>query len=267
MRTELVRLVPEFASGQLGLNSCEVKRLRFRESQGCWSGIYLLTIEGLPPTAQSGQDEAPVGAQVVPVHGTLIPPGLAEPAHGVNDLPFGAEGWCCYLPALRLALHTQPADSELAALPQLTKPEAARRLLEASIRAGAPHYDDLRIAACTPKVMRYKPGSRCTILYHLAYPPALAQGQAWPAVVVAKTHHGAKGQNAYAGMQALWNSPLGTSRTVTIAKPPRVWPSCTNVASAMVRRSTGRMNWRKSMKGAPGWLCPCPNLATWPRIC
>jgi hypothetical protein len=220
VRTGLLRLVPEFASGRLVLSSCEVKRLRFRESQGCWSGMYLLTIEGLPQASQSGQqDEEQVLQQVVPVHGTLIPPGLREPAHGVNDVPFGAEQWRCYLPELHLELRTQPPDSELAALPQLTDPEAARSLLETSIRAGAPHYDDLRIESCTPKVMRYKPGSRCTILYHLAYPPALAQGHNWPAVVVAKTHHGAKGQNAYAGMQALWNSPLGTSHTVAIAEP------------------------------------------------
>ena len=208
--------MPEFASGQLVLRSCAVKRLRFRESQGCWSGIYLLTIEGLPSASPSGQ---PVETQVVPIHGTVLPPGLAEPVYGVNEAPFGAAEWRCYLPDLRLALRTQPPDSELAALPQLTDPEAARRLLEASIRTGAPHYDDLRIESCTPKVMRYKPGSRCTILYQLAYPPALAAGRNWPAVVVAKTHHGAKGQNAYAGMQALWNSPLGASRTVAIAEP------------------------------------------------
>ncbi|CAN5646441.1 hypothetical protein BH10CHL1_BH10CHL1_40670 [soil metagenome] len=235
MRTQLLRLVPEFASGQLVLNHCEVKRLRFRESQGCWSGIYLLTIEGLSQTAQSGRDEGKVLAQVVPIHGTLMPPGLPEPVYAANQVPFGAEKWRCYLPELRLALCTQPPDSELAALPQLTDPEAARSLLEASIRAGAPHYDDLHIESCTPQVMRYKPGSRCTILYHLAYPSALAEGRQWPAVVVAKTHHGAKGQNAYVGMQALWNSPLGASRTVAIAEPLAYLPDLKVLVQGPIR--------------------------------
>ena len=40
-----------------------------------------------------------------------------------------------------------------------------------------------------------------------------------PHVVVAKTYHGDKGQNAYAGMRALWRSPLGHSSTVRIAEP------------------------------------------------
>src|SRR5205085_483502 len=54
VRTGLLRQVPEFATGQLVLDGCEVKRLRFRESQGSWSGIYLLTIAGLPLALQDG---------------------------------------------------------------------------------------------------------------------------------------------------------------------------------------------------------------------
>jgi hypothetical protein len=41
----------------------------------------------------------------------------------------------------------------------------------------------------------------------------------WPELVVAKTYRKEKGQNAYESMQALWNSPLGSSKTVTIAEP------------------------------------------------
>src|SRR5690606_41329562 len=57
------------------------------------------------------------------------------------------------------------------------------------------------------------------LLYHLEYPPEAAQERGWPAVVVAKTYRGDKGQNAYDAMRALWRSPLGTSPTVRIAEP------------------------------------------------
>jgi aminoglycoside phosphotransferase (APT) family kinase protein len=67
--------------------------------------------------------------------------------------------------------------------------------------------------------MRYKPGSRCTILYQLEYAAEAATHHNVPQAVVAKTHHGDKGKHAYAVMRDLWNSPLSTSREVTIAEP------------------------------------------------
>jgi aminoglycoside phosphotransferase (APT) family kinase protein len=68
-------------------------------------------------------------------------------------------------------------------------------------------------------VVRYKPGSRCTILYDLHYPTELASDYSWPALVAVKTYKGSKGKNAYAGMRALWDSPLGNSDAVMIAEP------------------------------------------------
>ena len=101
----LSRQVPEFVSGQLVLSSCEVKRLRLRESQGCWSGTDPLTVE---EQAQR---------QVVAVLATVIPPGLMEPAYGTNGELFGTGQWRCYLPDLRLELRIQPPDTKLVALP------------------------------------------------------------------------------------------------------------------------------------------------------
>jgi Ser/Thr protein kinase RdoA (MazF antagonist) len=56
------------------------------------------------------------------------------------------------------------------------------------------------------------------VLYRLEFPPEY-EGRGWPNPVVAKTHHGAKGRNAYEGMRALWNSNLRTGSAVTIAEP------------------------------------------------
>jgi hypothetical protein len=122
------------------------------------------------------------------------------------------------VPELRFEFRTEPPDSGLTSLPALTDPEKARALLERGIRASSPDYAALRIETCRPQVMRYKPGSRCTVLYHLTYPPE-ASGRGWPNPVVAKTHHGPKGRNAHESMAALWNSPLRLSRNVTVAEP------------------------------------------------
>src|SRR5438876_9651914 len=104
-------------------------------------------------------------------------------------------------------------------LPSLTDPEQARALLEQSIRSGSGAYADIRIAAAIPRVVRYKANSRCTILYHLDYPADLPTACHWPDLVVAKSYHGDKGQNAYAAMGALWDSPLATSDTASLAAP------------------------------------------------
>lgn len=94
----------------------------------------------------------------------------------------------------------QPEEAGLPALAQLTDAEAARTLLERSIHAGSTAYPQFRLHGCRPQIMRYKPGSRCTILYHLAYG---ANAEPGPPLVVAKTYHRFQGANAYQGMRAL----------------------------------------------------------------
>jgi hypothetical protein len=110
------------------------------------------------------------------------------------------------VPELDLLLETLPAAAALPALPILTDAEQARTLLERSIRAGGPAYQDIRMRSCAPNVVRYKPGSRCTILYGLEYPDGGAAQRNSPDLVVAKTYRGDKGCNAYEGMRALWEA-------------------------------------------------------------
>lgn len=221
----LVQQVPDFANGRLIIEHCEVKRLRLRDDKGSWTGTYLFTISGLQGTQP----------QVVPILGILSPPGAAKAPTANGSVPFASTQWRCYLPELYLELRAQPPDTELAILPQLTDPEQARVLLEESIRSGSPNYHDLQIASCTPRVMRYKPGSRCTILYRLTYSPDLPGHAAWPTVVVAKTHKGDKGKIAYEGMKALWESPLQKSSTVTIAEPLAYVPDLSLLVQGPIR--------------------------------
>lgn len=206
----LASCVPAFVAGELKLRGCKVKRLILKDTSGRWAGSYQLTVE----QPQSGQ------RQTVALRGTLTAPGRARPAgdDGAASAAFGAPDWRCYLPQLGLDMQTEPPETALAAMPQLTDPEQARALLEESIRAGSPAYRDLRLRACTPHVISYKPGSRCTIRYHLEYPDELAD-RGWPMTVIAKTYRGKKGQNAYDGMLALWRSSLSQGDIVTIAEP------------------------------------------------
>jgi hypothetical protein len=164
----------------------------------------------------------PDGAeQAVHLAGTILPPGHGEPESTTpsGDRP-GNDGWRCWLPELRLQLVSKTEQDEaLPALGLLTDPERAGSLLETAIRVGAPAYRNLQILAATPKVMRYSPGSRCTVLYRLAL-PAQPQAATWPDMVVAKTYHRSdKGRIAWEGMRALWRSPLAGSGAVAIAEP------------------------------------------------
>jgi hypothetical protein len=207
VRAALERHTPEFASGALEIRDLAVKRMRLKKGQDGWTGQYEVTA-GAP------------GAEphAVMLFARLIPPGLPEPKFTGASGAFGDPAWRCYLPELRLELQAQPADPALPALPLLTDPAEARVLLERGIRACSPAYADISIQSCAIKHLRYKPGSRATVVYDLQYAPEHA-GRAWPPIVVAKTYSGSKGQNAYDGMAALWASPLAQADRVTIAEP------------------------------------------------
>jgi hypothetical protein len=213
--------VPEFASGDLAIADCDIGHVRIKRD--VWTGVYTLTMTE--------------GQRVVALRGTIFPPVQPAPeiAPSETQRPFGADGWQCYLPELRLKLEPQPPDVALPSLPILTDPEQARALLERSIRAAGPDYHDLRIESCAPKIMRYTPGSRCTILYHLTYPPGLAASHNWPDIVVAKTYKGGKGKHAYAGMRALWESPFRRAGGVTLAEPLAFLPDLNVLVQGPIR--------------------------------
>jgi len=205
LKAAMERSIPEFASGAVALE--HVRPTRGRLEDGVFGGMFELTVNG------------PGGVRrVVCLRGVADsrrPVGVDAVSSGV---PFGEYGWRCAVPELRLVLETSPADTALPALAMLTDPSRARAFVEGAIRAGSPAYADIRIAACKPKVVRYKFGSRCTILCRLEYGPEAA-GRDWPEAVVAKTHWGNKGRVAYQAMRTLWESELRWSTAVTVAEP------------------------------------------------
>ncbi|HEU5102996.1 MAG TPA: phosphotransferase [Roseiflexaceae bacterium] len=208
--------VPELANGALVLRGCKIKRMLLKDTSGRWVGTYSLTIEG------------PDGKYPVALRGILTPPHLRPPqdaeVQAVEEplatlVPFAQDGWRIVLPELGLELQPEPPETELAAMPRLTSPGESRLLLEQGLRAGSPERADLRLHACVPEVISYKPGSRCTLRYHLTYPPELA-GRGWPTSVIAKTYRkDSKGRNAYEGMLALWGTPLAGGAIVSLAEP------------------------------------------------
>src|ERR687883_1574133 len=160
VQSALARSIPAFAAGELTLEACEIRRLRFKAHTRCWMGSYRLSVVGPQP----GQ------RRVVVLCGRIIPPGMDAPAAAGAVPAFGEHGWRTYLPDLRLDLEVHPEETVLTMLPALTDPDQARALLEQGIRSGPGAYSDLRIAAVTPRVARYNANRRCTIVYRLAYP-------------------------------------------------------------------------------------------------
>ena len=192
----LVAGVPELASGDWTLERCEPK-LRVKEGSG-WTASYRLTLRD------------PAGAtHVVNLAGDYEPATAAPSRPVAVNGELGSPSWTVQLPALGLTLRTRDEDEGLPALDDLTDPTRARALLEDCLQDGWP---GIRIASCAPEVMRYKPGSRCTVRYHLGYESPAAG----PAVVVAKTYRGDKGANAFRGMSALDRAGIPPS-TVALA--------------------------------------------------
>jgi hypothetical protein len=150
------------------------------------------------------------------LNATLVPPGTAAAKPYASAESGDARRW---VEDLRLEIVPAEPEAKLPALGMLTDPGRARAFLEEAIRTGTPAYREMRILAASPEVMRYSPGSRCTVLYRLTLPEE-PRAATWPAVVVAKTYHRSdKGRIAWDGMRALWESPLANSNNVTIAEP------------------------------------------------
>jgi len=203
----LSHIVPEFKEGRLLLQKCDVGHIRYKTDR--WTGLYHLV------TSLPGDDIS----QTVVLEGAIYPPGVIPPGKPQVEGAIGMEGWHAVIPDLNLELKTQESEKVLGSLAFLTDPEESRHFLMRNIQAGSRKYQNIEIQASNPKVVRYKPGSRCTVLYNLEFPQNTPPDHKWPDLVVAKIYRGEKGKNAFDGMLALWNSPLGSSGAVQIAEP------------------------------------------------
>lgn len=201
----LSQAIPEFRSGQLILRECDTSNIRYKGEN--WSGFYELTV------SKPGESDT----SRIDLLGVLSAPGVHAGRPLLVENALGSDDWHAFMPELNLELWSKKPESVLSALEMLTDPEGSRQYLMSRIRAESPTYEDLQIEACHPFIARYKPGSRCTIVYRLDYPPNA--DHRWPELVVAKTYRKEKGQNAYDSMQALWNSPLASNNAVKIAEP------------------------------------------------
>ena len=158
MRADLERCIPELASGSLTLAACKFKRAHIED--GSWTTLHRLKIE----------DRTAAGREV-DLRGALLLPGAdAPPRPRPPASPRRAGTATCRTSAWTSAC--KPSDKALPALPLLTDPERSRTLLERSLRECAADLADLQLARCTPTVMRYREGRRCTIRYDLEYPPS-----------------------------------------------------------------------------------------------
>ena len=184
--------VPELS----GLTAADVDRLRAKGAEWVVHCRVVLLDDGRP-------------ADLVLV-GRLIPPGSPAP-EGSSAVPFAEPGWSCWLPDLRLRLEVETADAALPALPSLVDADEASTVLQRTLR-DAGHAVD--VAGCVPDVVRYKPGSRCTIVYRMRY-----RGAPGPDPLVVKTHQGDKGATAWEAMRALWAVRAGLDDLVTLAEP------------------------------------------------
>jgi hypothetical protein len=203
--------VSEFASGEWLILYGGIKRLFLKDDSGYWEGTYDLGVQ----SSSSGLE------QTILLHGKLTAPWFGEPAIiASNPAPFGSPDWHCFLPELNLRLEIEPPEKELPGLDQLTDADRSRLLMEKVLREDGRLAANQTITACAPRILSYKPGSRCTILYHLEYFPPSDPSSRSPQLVIGKVYRkGSKAQNAYEGMLTLWRSPLADGSAVTIAEP------------------------------------------------
>ena len=203
----LARDIPEIADGTIVLKKCKVGHMQYK--QGVWQNRCTVKFRF------HGEPEA----KTIELNGILYPSGSIPADHPVVEGAFGTGSWHAILPELNLELRALKPETELVAFGILTDPEEARQFLERSLRSGSPAYRNIRIQSCDPQIVRYKPGDRCTILYHLEYTSDTPSDAHAPSIIVAKTTRQEKERNAFASLSALWKASFGSSGPVRIAEP------------------------------------------------
>ena len=203
----LSRDIPEIADGRIILKKSKIGHVSYKE--GVWHNRCTLKL----------QMQGEPAKRTIDLKGILYPPGSVSLDRPLVERSFGSDGWHAIFPELNLELSTLEPERELVAFGVLTDPEKAREFLERSLRSASPAYRAVQLRSCTPDVVRYKPGDRCTILYRLEYTPETSAAVHAPAVLVAKTTKGEKGQNAFASLSALWNTSFRSQGVVHIAEP------------------------------------------------
>ena len=187
----------------------------------------------------------------------VLSPDAEDPEEPLSVGDVGSREWRCWLPELRLALESEPSDGDLSAVPLLTDPERSRRLLEACIAEQSPTHREFRIRSCEPRIVRYSPGSRCTVAYRLGFHDA-DRWRCWPEVVVAKTYHRDKGRAAWDGMRAVWDTPLARGGPVGVAEPLAFLPDIKVLVQGGVQEE-------KTLKGLISEACTADDV-TGPQV-
>jgi hypothetical protein len=180
--------------------NCDRHAVRLRA--GFWAGRYDVRVR---------RSDGSLAKLVL--HSELRPPGDAA-AVSTDAIVLPDLGLTLYPEAVVSGAVEAASDPGLPALRSLTDPRLAARYIGAALAAN-PRYFGARIATCEPEIMRYKPGSRCTLRYHIGY----VDDSDAPRMVIAKTHRGDKGLIAWKAMNALWGSPLASTSVVSIAEP------------------------------------------------
>jgi len=201
VRAALQRSAADFRDGLSALGECSL--VRVKRSHGRWSFLYDLSIAAGPQR------------KIVRVSAGLYAPRDAAPANLDETGTPGAGDWQVWLPELRLLVKSVAPSPPP---PTWIDREIARELLERCLAGATPERRDLRIAGCSPRVARLKPGSSCTVLCDLTYAPGTLNA-AWPTFVAVKTYKRGRCRTVYEGMRALWNSPLAAGDRLHVAEP------------------------------------------------
>ncbi|MGA8044877.1 MAG: phosphotransferase [Dermatophilaceae bacterium] len=210
LEESLRRHAPGLGDGGPTLVGAETDQLRAKGDR--WLVRVVVTLAW--PEREEPTEVALVG-ELHPPHRSDPPTDVAaEPASEGSAVRPGDPGWRVRLPDLRLELTAEESDVALPSLGDLVDPDASARLIESMLRAGS--YPSARVASTVPTIARYKPGSRCTIVYDVAYDPPSAR---LPNPVIAKTHQGEKGVRSHEAMTALWATALSSGEDAVIAEP------------------------------------------------
>ena len=191
-------------NGGAAIRTCRVEDLRLTGTR--WIGRYVVTVDG---PGGPVRDVALTGV-LARCRCAGRPPGVEAPTGG----QFEGRDWSASLTDPPLTLSLAGEDRETGRAPTSYRTYGGTGVARATL---SDTFPTIKIISCDPRVARYRPGQRCTVVCHLTY--GAEAEPTWPQTVIAKVHRHGEGAPAYGALQALAEVGFGSTGPLRIARP------------------------------------------------
>ncbi|MDZ7291886.1 MAG: aminoglycoside phosphotransferase family protein [candidate division KSB1 bacterium] len=202
-------LAPSAGAEQIQVEACKIDQLYYKPEESC---RILFTADFRP----KNRHEISRQIYFAKIFHSHRKDEVVESCNPKNFIPPEVGPAVIHIPEWEMVVWAYPNDPNLPGLALMVDPEKVLvRAQAAPEQFGLPHPP----TAITAERTKYVPGKRCGYIYRMTLATSNAQPANSSSAVYAKAYHHSEGENAYAIMKQIWESPACQSGEFIIPQP------------------------------------------------